>query len=373
MASDIPEENPNKMAPFRVLSLDGGGMRGLYTATLLDTLVQRMSLGLNGKPGDVGRSFELICGTSTGSILACALACGISLAQVQEFYSERGPKIFIDPYPRKAGKWKTLCWLSKHLSKPAADARQFKMALSDMFGKTTLGEVHERRGIALCVPAVYASNLRTVVFKTPHLPHLNRDKVYSLVDICMASSAAPIQLPLHKFTQAPDQDKDEVFIDGGLWANSPVLVGLVEALSMAGGRPIRIISVGTCDEPSGDPSVLSDQQWGLARWKAGLGILEASLSAQAAGHLHITRLLINALNAKGHDIRMLRLKETPKASDYFSAIGLDRADQRALTTLRTLANSDVNEITSDMRRGSDPDIKFAADIFSTIKPFEKEK
>ena len=141
---------------------------------------------------------------------------------------------------------------------------------------------------------------------------------------------------------------------------------------MGPGRPIRILSVGTCDEPSGDPSVLSNQQWGLGRWKGGLGILEASLSAQAAGHLHITRLLINALNAKGHDIRLLRLKEAPKAADYYSAIGMDRADERALTTLRTLAHSDVNEITSDLRRGGDLDLQFAADILSAIQPLEKE-
>ena len=369
MSTEVASANDK---PFNVLCLDGGGMRGLYTATLLDVLTQRMSLSLDGRPGDLGSAFGLICGTSTGAILASALAVGVPLSQVQAFYAERGPKVFTQPYPKKAGWWKSLRWLVRHINRPAANAAELKAALNSIFGDTTLGQVYANRGIGLCIPAVYASNLKTVVFKTPHVPHYNRDKGYKLVDVCLASGAAPIQLPLHKFPQAPGQDKDETFIDGGLWANSPVLVGLVEALTLAPGRPIRILSVGTCDEPSGDPSVLADQNWGISRWKGGMGILEASLSAQAVGHLHITKLLIKALNDKGHDIRLLRLKEAPKAADYYSAIGLDRADERALTTLRTLAHSDVNEITSDLRRGGDPDLQFAADILSAIKPLEKE-
>lgn len=366
------EADASNAKPFNVLCLDGGGMRGLYTATLLDVLTQRMSLSLDGRPGDLGKAFDLISGTSTGAILASALAHGIPLSRVQDFYAERGPKVFTEPYPRKAGWWKSLRWLVRHIDRPAANSTVLKAALEEVFGDTTLGQVHAKRGIALCIPAVFASNLKTVVFKTPHMPLYNRDKGYKLVDVCLASGAAPIQLPLHKFPQVPGQDKDETFIDGGLWANSPVLVGLVEALTLAPGRPIRILSVGTCDEPSGDPSILADQNWGIGRWKGGMGILEASLSAQAAGHLHITKLLINALNAKGHDIRLLRLKEAPKAADYYSAIGLDRADERALTTLRTLAHSDVNEIASDLWRGGDPDLQFAADILTAIQPLEKE-
>ena len=61
--------------PYRVLSLDGGGMRGLYTASVLKSLMNRVSKPGNDK--DIGKGFDLIVGTSTGGILACGLVAGI--------------------------------------------------------------------------------------------------------------------------------------------------------------------------------------------------------------------------------------------------------------------------------------------------------
>lgn len=90
-------EKPNGQKPFRVLSLDGGGMRGTYTATYLNRVAtafarRRLVTGL-----DVGKAFDLITGTSTGAIIACGLALGVPLVQMVELYRKHGPAIF----PRK--------------------------------------------------------------------------------------------------------------------------------------------------------------------------------------------------------------------------------------------------------------------------------
>ena len=76
-----------KKKPFRVLALDGGGMRGLYSATLLQVLAKRFNREFHDKEPDVGKAFDLICGTSTGAILACALAAGIPLEPGDETLS----------------------------------------------------------------------------------------------------------------------------------------------------------------------------------------------------------------------------------------------------------------------------------------------
>src|SRR5688572_25354452 len=87
------------MNSYRVLSLDGGGMRGLYTATVLKTIAAHFTRPSESPP-DIGKGFDLITGTSTGGILACALAQGVSIDRVIDFYRKEGPKIFRHPVPK---------------------------------------------------------------------------------------------------------------------------------------------------------------------------------------------------------------------------------------------------------------------------------
>src|SRR5712692_9506401 len=80
--------------PFRIVSLDGGGMRGVYTATYLGELADAFARKRRIPALDVGKGFDLIAGTSTGGIVACALAAGIPLRAVVSLYQEHGRAIF---------------------------------------------------------------------------------------------------------------------------------------------------------------------------------------------------------------------------------------------------------------------------------------
>jgi patatin-like phospholipase/acyl hydrolase len=103
--------SPEKNKPFRVLTLDGGGMRGLYTTNLLMALAKRFNHRFSRQEPDVGKTFNLICGTSTGAILACALAAGIPLSRIKDLYIKKGPQIFRHPMPKgkRCALWR---WVS---------------------------------------------------------------------------------------------------------------------------------------------------------------------------------------------------------------------------------------------------------------------
>ncbi len=352
--------------PFRVLCIDGGGMRGLYSLCVLEGLAKRLTQPLNGDELDLGKAFDLVVGTSTGAIQACGLAAGISTTKMQELYVKHGRSIFPDPMPsKKGGIWFWL-WVIRHISKPSANASRLRDALFEAFGKETLEQVYGRRKIALCVPAIRGSNFKSLVFKTPH-GNFFRDKEHSLVNVCLASSAAPSFFPLHKIMESPKGDKDDVFIDGGLWANTPVLVGLAEAVQLSGnGQAIEILSIGNCAQPSGDPSALDDCNWGLKKWRVGIEMLNASISAQAMGHKYIAEVISNAFCNLGKRVMVYRLPETAKSPDQFSAIGLDKADERAIRTLRAMAESDVDEANSKMVRSQDPFVIPFREILSTV-------
>jgi predicted acylesterase/phospholipase RssA len=112
---------PDAQKPFRVLSLDGGGMRGLYTAVVLETLAMHFARKREPRADslDIGKGFDLIVGTSTGGILACSLAFGLPLSKLADLYRVEGPKIFTDPMPDNDDTLKLVRWLLRNRKKAA--------------------------------------------------------------------------------------------------------------------------------------------------------------------------------------------------------------------------------------------------------------
>ncbi len=332
------------MDNFTVLTIDGGGMRGLYSATLLDALVRRFNPEQNAGVLDLGKKCDLICGTSTGAILACGLVAGVPLKNIIELYTKHGKEIF------QRGRTKgmaSILWILKHLFKPSAEAKQLGNVLQSVFKEETVKGIYNKRGIAFCIPAVNAATYKAWVFKTPHLNGKNRDNHYKLVDVCMASAAAPVFFPLHSIVNPENKNDTQVFVDGGLWANNPVLLALVEAMQIAPQDVnINIISIGTASTPNGDPQKLANLDWGFGRWKFGRESMEMAITAQAYGYDSAAKFIANTLSQSGRKIRLERLEETPKSPEQYSAIGIDKADEIAIKTMSALAENDANSIHS---------------------------
>ena len=211
---------------FRILALSGGGLRGAFAIGLLAEVEQRVERPLT-------EYFDLIAGTSTGSITATALCVGKSAADVQAFYEKHSEQIFkprADYRPRHLIKpvyplfRRYLRWRSGKNLDHFFQSRYCPFALRDSmvdgFGESPLRSADR---CPLIIPAVNLSDGETCVFRTPHLPRERPEYDWPIADVIVAATAAPTYFP-HK--QMPD---GKAYADGGLWANDPGVVALSEA------------------------------------------------------------------------------------------------------------------------------------------------
>ena len=177
--------------PYRVLSLDGGGMRGTYTAAFLGRLTDQYCRIRNEAALDLGRGFDLITGTSTGAIVGCALAVGRPMSEIVGLYREHGPKIF--PH-RIAGKGSAICRATQGSRYVRAGDKALRHALEAVLGDTTMLDVFCRRGISLSIPAVLMSEHRAWVFKKTPVQRCARRQLS--VGRCLHGDQCGADLPL---------------------------------------------------------------------------------------------------------------------------------------------------------------------------------
>jgi uncharacterized protein len=291
-------------------------------------------------------------GTSTGGILACSLAAGVPLRKVIGLYREHGKRIFLRPLPSSViGVFPDLFHRKKKLAAGNAALRQ---TLLDHFGAQTLGGIYEARKVALAITAVDLGQHRSWVFKTPHLKGSNlRDSRYSLVDVCLATSAAPLYRSL-----AAIDDPDEfhaigynVFVDGGLWANNPVLVGLIDALEMAEpSREVEIYCLGTCPRPSGENVSRTDLDWGLGRWKFGGDVASLSVDVQEYAYDQMVRMFIRHLD---RPCSIVRFPREPVPAALMPYLNLDETRPKALDAMVNQARNDANFTNSRCNENGD--------------------
>ncbi len=198
-------DNADKSANgrFQILSLDGGGLKGLFQASFLAGWEE-------AKGRRVTDYFDLITGTSTGGIIALGLGMGFPAKELLDFYATEALSIF--PPAALAGL--------KHYVAVKYDAGGLEVALAKHFGTRKLGESK----IPLIIPSYYPKANDVYLFKTPHHRRLQNDYRELVVDVARATSAAPTY-----FKPSEGQNGVEL-VDGGVWANNPVMIGISEAM-----------------------------------------------------------------------------------------------------------------------------------------------
>jgi uncharacterized protein len=213
------------MSRFRILSIDGGGIKGVFPASFLAEV--ETAVGLE----TVAHYFDLIAGTSAGGIFALGLGLGMNARAMEKFFTELGPDVFP---PGNRSMLRLLLGLNRYHPEP------LRAALSQTFGDRTLGESTVR----LLIPSFDASKADIHIYKTAHSKRLMMDYRVKAVEIAMATAAAPTYFPAY------DSNKHITFVDGAVWANNPVALAVVEAITLLQQSPenIDVLSIGCTDE-----------------------------------------------------------------------------------------------------------------------------
>ena len=223
----------NRTLNFQILSLDGGGIKGLFSAAVLAHLQD----DLNVKIVD---HFDLITGTSTGGLIAIALSIGMSPKEIVRFYVDNGTKIFTKSKASGIKKF----FGSKY------NSEGLEASIKECFENKKLFHCKKR----LVIPSYNIGEDDVYLFKTPHHERLTRDWKVPLWKVAMATTAAPTYFPAF---QGVDHMR---LVDGGVWANNPTMVGIIEARSMLNipTESIKVFNLGTTDEIKGRPKVLDN-------------------------------------------------------------------------------------------------------------------
>ncbi len=266
---------------FQILTIDGGGIKGVFAASFLAELEKTL-----GEP--LVDYFDLISGTSTGGIIALGLGMGLSAAEILSFYETHGPKIFGRARLGKFRQWTS----AKYSSQP------LKEALEEVFGARLLGESKTR----LIIPSLNLETGEVHVFKTAHHERFVRDHKERVVDVALATAAAPTYFPAHNL------ESGTPLIDGGMWANNPMGAAAVEALGVLDWPKglIKLLGVG-CTTPITSTRESGHRGRGKLYWAT--RVADTFMAGQSSSATGTAQLLL------GHD-NVHRVSPNVSASRY---------------------------------------------------------
>jgi patatin-like phospholipase/acyl hydrolase len=232
---------------YRIITFDGGGIRGLVTLAILKRLEAQIP--------SLIRDADLLAGTSTGGIIALGLAAGKSVDEMLVLYRDRGKEIFDDSWfddIRDLGG----------IAGADYDQKNLEKILKVIFKKTRLKDLKKR----VVIPTFDIDNeakdetKRTWNPKFFHnFPGKDSDGDELVVDVALNTSAAPTYFPSH-----------DGFIDGGVVANNPSMAAVAQTLDTrnTGSAPkladIHVLSLGTGTNLSYIKG--RELDWGLAQW-----------------------------------------------------------------------------------------------------------
>jgi len=302
---------------FQILSLSGGGFLGLYTVTVIAELEKEL-----GHP--IARCFDLIAGTSVGGIIALGLSKEIPATEIKSAFERHGPLIF-SSRPAPSGALASMFDLARFAAKPKYDGKQLRKTVEEIVGPKALIRDLSHRTI---IPTVNVTKGQVQVFKTSHHPSFSRDLKLRLVDVAMATSAAPTYFPLAEID-------DSLFVDGGLYANAPDLIALHEAQHFleVDLEDVHILSIGTTTARYSFAHA-EGKEFGALHWLTDQRLTHVMLAAQQQS---VDFMVKHRLGG-----RYLRLDyEQSKSQERHLA--LDVATDAAQRTIRGIAMSTVQE------------------------------
>lgn len=306
----------------RILSIDGGGIRGTFPAAFLASLEEDL-----GQP--IGRYFDLITGTSTGGIIAIGLALGLKAADILALYEKNGPAIFgqeykgfLAPLRRHALTAKWFAWGPKYRTEPLL------CALTQVLRDRRIGDATTR----LMVPAWHNRLQKVYIYKTAHHDRLSTDYKDLALDAAMATAAAPTYF--REYITA----REVGLVDGGIWANNPTGIAVAEAIGTLGwsANELRVLSLGCLE----DVREMRDA-YGAARLAPKLAGL--FMAGQSHGSTGLAHILTGDVGGAGHKA-IYRI--SPPAPDGFYKLD----DTRRIRDLKSSGVAEARTAKPDLMK-----------------------
>lgn len=258
----------------RILSIDGGGIKGTCPAAFLAAMEEKL-------PNPIGSYFDLIAGTSTGGILAIGLGLGLSAKELHGLYVERGPEIFGESKNRgKVLSWMLRCFRSARSFVGAKhDEAALKLILEQTLQGKRIGDAKTR----LLIPAWDADLRSCYIYKTAHHERLTTDYKRLASDAAMATAAAPTYFRRHKTSDSIG------LLDGGVWGNNPTGTAAIEAITLLDWPrdSLRILSLGCMDEVY----MLSENPGKLLLGLGKAGFLNLFMDGQSSNSMGAAKLI----------------------------------------------------------------------------------
>lgn len=282
---------------MNILTIDGGGIRGIFAAHILKRIQEEFDINFT-------EHFDLIAGTSTGSIIAAGLAVQYPISEIVNLYQEISPLIF-----KKRVLYRLGLFASRY------KINDLKKKLDEVFGKSTLSQTKS----SLLIPATNIGSGNVFVFKSNYSADFVRDKNTRISDAVLASCSAPTFFN-------PFRVNEYLLSDGGLWANNPTLVSVIEAVTRLNSSisELKILSIGTGNSRQYYSMKKSQWGWGiLTGWK----------------HKKFLELLLNLQSQSAHNISQLLLEDNQLLRINFeSDVRLPLDDINQLDDLKSRAD-----------------------------------
>ena len=328
---------------FKILCIDGGGIKGLYSAQLLAKFEDVFNVRISD-------CFDMLCGTSTGGIIALAASLKKPMRDVVTFYEQDGPIIFNEklkkrPHGNKILIAKQVAFGGKYSVEP------LRQALKNV-GTQKIGESNN----FLCIPSYNVNTAIPRIFKKDYA-NFTEDDRKSYVDVALATAAAPTYFPMMEI-------EEDQYVDGGLWANNPVLVGLTEFLYKFADDQrfsgLEILSISSFEKEKGEAHKKTNRDF--IDWKNAL--FDAYSVGQSKSAMFLLKCLKGQLNFPFNYERIVNL---PISAEDASLIDMDNASPASLKLLRKIA--DNTAVNAKMR----PEIEHFFTTKKTINPCEYGK
>ncbi|XP_073103940.1 patatin-like protein 2 [Elaeis guineensis] len=316
-----PRSPPSLGKMVTVLSIDGGGVRGIIPGTILAFLESKLQ-ELDGEDVRLADYFDVIAGTSTGGLVTAMLAAPdennrplFTAKEINDFYLQNCPKIF-----PKSGKGilGSVASLFGSITGPKYDGKYLHSKVEQLLGGTRLHQTLTN----VVIPTFDIKLLQPTIFSTFEAKkEASKDALLS--DICISTSAAPTYLPAHYFQTKDVDGKSRSFnlIDGGVAANNPTLLALNEVtkeifLQNADFLPIKpvdygkflVLSLGTgLAKQEEKLNASKASKWGVLEWLYNNGTtpLIDSFSQASSDMVDIhASVVFQALHCEGNYLRI---------------------------------------------------------------------